>query len=58
MLECRSAFLPAQTHLAAVYSAVFLFCCSEAAEEKKEGRMEKFLLYFTLVWGFIHPDYY
>ena len=56
MSKCSSAFLPAQAHLASVYSAVVLFCCSETTSEKKEGRMRKLLLYFTLIWGFIHLD--
>lgn len=56
MLKRSSAFLPAWAHLASVCAAVFLFCCSEATAGKKEGRMGKFLLYFTLIWGFIHPD--
>lgn len=58
MLKCPPAFLPARAHSASVYSAVFLFCCSfEATAEKKEERMGKFLLYFSLIWQFIPPDY-
>ena len=56
MLKCSSPFLPAQAHLASVYSAVFLFCCSEATAEKKEGRKGKFPLCITLIWRFIHPE--
>lgn len=53
MFVCFSAGMGT---FSSVCAAVFLFCCSEATAGKKEGRMGKFLLYFTLIWGFIHPD--